>query len=299
MLWGDTHLHTDNSFDAGLFGTESQLADYYAGTYQQGLALAALAAIGVTGAPVSSAVTWLAGQQCPDGGWALPDAALNPCAGKAAQYEGPDTNSTALAAQGLEAQRSLGATAASSATSFLKKAQAADGGWGYEPSSRTRTTDPDSTALVLQALLALGAAPSSPTFTKSGVDGVASLESFQLSSGAIEFPGEGASQLATYQAIPALAGVTFGYDLGSPTVTRVAPSKGAATGGTKVHITGTGFAEVGSVLFGGTPATSYTLESGSTIVAVAPAGTAGTVEVTVSSPAGTSPTTGATVFTYR
>jgi hypothetical protein len=291
--------------EAGMFGTTAQADDYLAGDYQQGLALAALAAAGVTGsaptggAQVTAADSWLEGQQCPDGGWTSLITTSNPCNGSPAEYAGPDTNSTALAVQGLEAQGALGSAAAASALLFLKKAQDPQGGWGYEPGSRTRTNDPDSTALVLQALLALGAPPSSRTFTKAGVDGVASLESDQLSTGAIEYPGEGADLLATYQAIPALAGVTFAYDLGSPVVTGVAPSRGGQAGGTRVRITGSGFAEVGSVLFGTTPATSFTLNSGTSITAVAPAGTAGTVEVTVTSPAGTSPATGATVFTYR
>ncbi|MGD0882520.1 MAG: IPT/TIG domain-containing protein [Acidimicrobiales bacterium] len=292
--------------DAGLFGTETQLADYDAGTYNQGLVLAALAAIGdtaasagETGTAVSRAVTWLTDQQCPDGGWALPDAALNACNGKASQYEGPDTNSTSLAVQGLEAQGALGSGAASSALLFIRKSQDSAGGWGYEPSSKTRTNDPDSTALVLQALLALGAAPSSATYTKSGVDGVASLGSFQLSSGAFAFSGDTPSQLSTYQAIPALAGVTFAYDLATPTVTAISPPKGRVTGGNKVRITGTGFAEAGSVLFGATAATSFTVTSGSSITAVVPAGHVGTVQVTVSSPVGTSSTTSASVYTYK
>ena len=56
--------------DAGLFGTENQAANYSAGGYQQGLALAALAAAGVTGrSQVGTAIAWLVQEQCPDGGW--------------------------------------------------------------------------------------------------------------------------------------------------------------------------------------------------------------------------------------
>jgi hypothetical protein len=212
----------------------------------------------------------------------------------------------ALAVQGLEAQHAITPSAAASALHFLGHAQDADGGWGYGPnSSRTPgSTDPDSTALVLQALLSLGASPSSAKFTKGSTDPVASLLSFQVSSGpgagGIGFPGiGGANLLATYQSVPALAGVTVAYDLGSPAITKVAPYHGAVAGGTSVHITGSGLVEVGSVRFGTTPATSFTVNSATSITAVAPAGAAGAVDVTVTSPAGTSPVSSADHFTYK
>ena len=290
--------------DAGLFGAQDATYD---GAYRQGLSLAALAAVGVTtGAAVTAAESWLTGQQCPDGGWTSLVTTANPCNGKPAAYAGPDTNSTALAIEGLAAQGALSAPAASSALHFLKKAQDSDGGWGYEPSSaRTPgSTDPDSTALVIQALLALGAPPASAAFTRSGANPVTSLLANQVSmgpgAGGISFPGiAGVDLLATYQAIPALAGVTFAYNLGTPAVTKVSPARGAATGGTTVHLKGASFAEVGSVRFGNAQATSFTVVSGTSITAVVPAGTLGSVDVTVSSPAGSSVVTAATRFTYR
>jgi len=185
-------------------------------------------------------------------------------------------------------------------------AEDADGGWGYEPSTSRSpgSTDPDSTALVLQALLALGASPSSSAFTKSGVDPVASLLADQVPSGpgagGIAFPGiAGPDLLATYQAVPALAGVTFAYDLGSPVVTRVSPARGPLAGGTVVHLTGTSLTEVSSVSFGGTPAASFAVLSSTSMTAVAPPGGVGTVAVTVVSPAGVSTVTAADRFTYR
>jgi hypothetical protein len=149
--------------DAGLFGTETQLADYSAGTYQQGLALAALAAVGVTsGAGVNAATAWLAAEQCPDGGWSLPDAALDPCDGLPADFSGPDTNSTAVALEGLAAERALSTAAAASAQAFLRDGQDADAGWSYYANSPVTpaTSDPDSTALVMQGLIAMGLHPS-------------------------------------------------------------------------------------------------------------------------------------------
>ena len=66
-----------------------------------------------------------------------------------------------------------------------------------------------------------------------------------------------------------------------------------------MHLKGASFAEVGSVQFGSTQATSFTVVSGTSITAVVPAGTLGSVDVTVSSPAGSSVVTAATRFTYR
>jgi IPT/TIG domain/Squalene-hopene cyclase C-terminal domain len=290
--------------EAGLFGVQS--ADFD-GAYRQGLSLAALAAAGVkSGTAVASAESWLTAQQCPDGGWTSLITADNPCNGKPGQYEGPDTNSSALAVEGLEAQGALTAAAAKSAIHFFKTAEDADGGWGYEPNSAHHpgSTDPDSTSLVIQALLALGSPPWSTTFTKSGTDPVASLLADQITSGpgvgGIVYPGiSGPNLIATYQSIPALAGVTFAYDIGTPALTKVAPSHGPVAGGTTVHLTGTSLTEVDSVLFGATPASSFTVDSGTSIVAVAPPGSSGTVAVTVVSPAGTSTVTGTTQYTYR
>ena len=65
-----------------------------------------------------------------------------------------------------------------------------------------------------------------------------------------------------------------------PTVTGISPKSGPEAGGTSVTITGTNFDEVSSVAFGSTPAASFSVESDTTIIAVAPPG-AGTVDVTV------------------
>lgn len=91
----------------------------------------------------------------------------------------------------------------------------------------------------------------------------------------------------TYGAIPA------------PVVQHVAPKAGPATGGTKVIIKGRGFLGVTAVTFGTQAATSFKVLNRRVIAAVAPAGTAGQwVDVTVTSPAGTSGITGADHYTY-
>jgi Putative Ig domain/Squalene-hopene cyclase C-terminal domain len=217
--------------NSGLFGTKSQVQEFLAGVFDQGLALAALAAASEThGSAIASADSWLLHQQCPDGGWTSYKSKKNPCDGSPADYEGPDTNSTALAIEGLSAQGDLSGTHESDAHAFLVDAQDSDGGWGYEPNApgAPGSTDPDSTALVLQAVLALGDSPSKAPFVKKA-DPVSVLESFQENSGAdagsFTFPGvSGADLLATYQAVPAVAGVVLPFNL---FVTSGSPPSGA------------------------------------------------------------------------
>ena len=72
-----------------------------------------------------------------------------------------------------------------------------------------------------------------------------------------------------------------------PTVTGVSPSSGPLGGATSVTITGTGFSGVSAVTFGGSAATSFTVNSMSSITATAPGGT-GTVDVQVTGTGGTS-----------
>lgn len=63
-------------------------------------------------------------------------------------------------------------------------------------------------------------------------------------------------------------------------------------------ITGTNLGGATSVKFGSTAATSYAVDSDSQVKAVSPAGT-GTVNVTVTTPHGTSVTVAADQFTYQ
>ncbi|OSZ68452.1 hypothetical protein CAP40_07665 [Sphingomonas sp. IBVSS2] len=85
-----------------------------------------------------------------------------------------------------------------------------------------------------------------------------------------------------------------------PTVSGVSPTAGPIGGNTTVTITGTGFSianNTGAVLFGANPAT-YTIDSNTQITATSPAGSAGTVDITVTNPGGTSLTSAADRFTY-
>lgn len=85
----------------------------------------------------------------------------------------------------------------------------------------------------------------------------------------------------------------------APTITKLSAKKGPAAGGTSVTISGTGFVGVTAVKFGSTNATSFVVNSTSSITAVSPAGTSGTVEVTVRTPNGLSGITKKARYAYE
>ena len=83
----------------------------------------------------------------------------------------------------------------------------------------------------------------------------------------------------------------------APTVTSISPTTGPALGGTSVAISGTGFTGATAVKFGANNATSFTVNSATSVTATSPAGS-GTVDVTVTTVGGTSPTSAADRFNY-
>jgi len=94
------------------------------------------------------------------------------------------------------------------------------------------------------------------------------------------------------------AGNNYFYDV--PSVTTLVPNHGSAAGGYQVTIGGTEFTGATSVKFGTASASAVNVVNDATITVNAPAGTAGsTVDVTVVTPNGTSPTAGtANDFSY-
>ena len=84
----------------------------------------------------------------------------------------------------------------------------------------------------------------------------------------------------------------------APSVKKVEPAEGPSTGGTTVTLSGARFTGVTAVMFGSTPAGSFTVSSSKTIVAVSPAASAGTVQLTVTTPNGTSATSKKDEFSF-
>ena len=101
---------------------------------------------------------------------------------------------------------------------------------------------------------------------------------------------------------PVSAGDKFTYQapvVPVPAVAGVSPSSGPTTGGTSVTITGTDLSGASGVSFGGVAATGVSVVNGSTVTAVSPAGSAGTVDVRVTTPGGQSPVSAGDKFTYQ
>ena len=83
-----------------------------------------------------------------------------------------------------------------------------------------------------------------------------------------------------------------------PRVTGISMTSGPASGGTNVVVTGTGFTGATGVSFGDTPAESFTVDGDGSISAVSPTASVGTVDVTVTTPGGTSATVPEDQFTF-
>ena len=87
--------------------------------------------------------------------------------------------------------------------------------------------------------------------------------------------------------------------VGIPTVTGVSPTLGTILGGTSVTITGTNLTRTTAVHFGATAAATFTVNSATQITVTSPASSAaGPVDVTVTTPGGTSATSSADIYRY-
>jgi hypothetical protein len=199
--------------DVGLFGVQDPTFD---GAFRQGLALAALKAARVDASKgrITNGITWLKKQQCANGLWtsyrantATACPAANP-----SSFTGPDTNSTSLAVQGLAAwgYRPRQATVLQS----LDAEQSANAGFPFI-AAPNQAADPNSTALVIQAIIAEQASPTATQWLKGAQSPFTALASFQLNCsqpgyGAFFYPGSTSpNTFATVQAVPAMASKTL------------------------------------------------------------------------------------------
>jgi hypothetical protein len=199
--------------DAGLFGAQDPTYD---GAFRQGLALAALKAANAspTNGHVVAGINWLKKQQCANGLWTAYRAnTTTACpAANPNSFTGPDTNSSGIGVQGLAAwgQRPRQAAALQS----LDNVQSANGGFPFI-AAPNQTADPNSTALVIQAILAEGGTPSGARWVKGTSTPFTALGSYQLGCaqagyGAFFFPPDTSpNTFATVQAVPAMASKTL------------------------------------------------------------------------------------------
>ncbi|WP_035805874.1 prenyltransferase/squalene oxidase repeat-containing protein [Kitasatospora mediocidica] len=234
---------------AALYGKSDPTYD---GVWRQSLALTALAAAKIN--PADSAVSWLTGQQCADGGW--PSFRANTAMSCIPSAE--DSNATSVAIQALT---TLGGhqDAVDKGVQWIKSNQNADGSWSYNPGT---PGDANSTGLVVSALRAAKTDPS--TVAKAGRNGLQGLEAFQLGCdapadqrGAFGYQPDAkgalaANALATSQAALAAAGGSLPVAAGSPT--GPAPTAPACADAT-AKLSGAGSAEGASAYLAGQLAT--------------------------------------------
>jgi hypothetical protein len=84
----------------------------------------------------------------------------------------------------------------------------------------------------------------------------------------------------------------------APTVTAVSPTTGTSAGGTSVTVTGTSFTGATAVDFGTTAATNFDVVSATSLTATSPAESAGSIDVTVTTPGGVSAKSSADKYTF-
>ncbi len=84
-----------------------------------------------------------------------------------------------------------------------------------------------------------------------------------------------------------------------PYVKKLSPKSGPVAGGTQITVTGSGFAAGATVSFGEAAGTDVVVSSSTSLNALSPPGAAGTVDVTVTTGAGTSAVTSKDHFTYK
>jgi hypothetical protein len=175
--------------------------------FTQALAIQGLVA---AGAPVPpTAVQFLVNAQDSDGGWDYQDYANDPNA--ATDYDASDTNSTAMVLMALDAAGDHARDA--SALAWLATQQDKDGGFPYQAGAGS---DPDSTALVVQAIVATGSDPMAATWTVGGVTPLGYLEATQDADGGYTFPGNAAPDaFTTSQVPPALERLALPVPFGS------------------------------------------------------------------------------------
>ena len=126
-------------------------------------------------------------------------------------FDTSDTNSTAMVLMALDAAGVHSRDR--SALAWLHTQQDGDGGFPYQTGSGS---DPDSTALVLQALLATGQNPNAPVWAPGGHAPLAELVATQNSGGGFAFPGNPAPDpFTTAQVPPALERAAYPLTCGS------------------------------------------------------------------------------------
>ena len=193
----------------------SRLSAYYdagTGRYGDGQAFTqALAIQGLVAAaqPVpAAALTFLRNAEDSDGGWDFQDIKDDPHS--STNFDTSDSNSTAMVLMALDAAGDHSRDHAG--LHWVHTLQNTDGGFSFQGGG----SDPDSTALVLQAILATGGSPTSASWTVGGHTPTSDLIAIQDTGGGYTFPGNPAPDpFTTSQVPPALEGAVYPASTGN------------------------------------------------------------------------------------
>ncbi len=231
-------------------GYNAQTARYGNDVTAHAYAMIALNAAGQPSARRGEVVDALKKLQLPDGGWSFDGTPAS----------GSDTNTTSVVIQALVAVGDK-SEALTRAIAYLRSQQNTDAGFPFSQTSQFgNASDANSTALSLQALLAAGEDLAS--YTREGRTVRDRLLAFQNPSGAFRYqdtqPEDNA--LATYQAVPALAGKTLPLEgilialpaapeastpgAAAPTAAAPSASPAPAAGGVPARLPNTGVSDV-------------------------------------------------------
>ena len=133
------------------------------------------------------------------------------------------------------------------------------------------------------------------TVTVNAVNGVAAFSDLTIDTVGTGYTITASSGTITGATITSININVVGSE---PAITGLTPTSGSTAGGTVVTITGTGFTRATAVHFGTVAATGVTVKNDTTITAISPAAF-GVVDVTVTTPEGTSSDSVADQFTYN
>jgi alpha-tubulin suppressor-like RCC1 family protein len=222
-----------------------------------------------------------------------------------------------VAPAGLSAMPPIAAIGAGSYHSFARAKNGAVYGWGdngygelgdgnvsVEDPTPVAVAPPTGSATLPSLADIVGGDFHSAALTTGGVlYGTGNNGSGQIGDGTTDNHAYLAKTLLPPGTTVASVSTTTDFDLAlvgkpGPFVARLTPRSGTVAGGAKEVIVGRGFAPGATVSFGGTAGTGVTVLSSTEIEVTAPAHAAGTVDVRVTTSAGTSPVFVGDRYTY-
>ena len=219
------------------------------------------------------------------------------------------------------------ATASGTSISYTPAAGfAGSDSFSYTATNTAGTSSPGTVTITVNPVVPLaptigavttGNRQASVSFTPPANNGGSSITSYTVTSNPDNFTGSGSNSPITVSGLNNGTAYTFRVTatnaIGTgnasaasspatpsavPVISGVSPNRGPVGGGTSVTITGSGFLTATGLQFGNTAAVGLTILNDTQITATSPAGSPGTVDITVTVPGATSAISAADRFTY-